>query len=67
MEGEGGREGRGGGEGGKQSSISPDQPSGLSHRMYVLISFREATPPQNRQLNIWMSNFEQQVDDFVGI
>ena len=25
----------------------------LSHRMYVLISFRKSTPPQNRQLIVY--------------
>ena len=28
----------------------------LSHRMYLLISFRKSTPPQNRQLNILISH-----------
>ena len=29
------------------------------------MSFRKSTPPQNRQLNILISNDKQQVDDFV--
>ena len=42
-------------------------PSPLSSdTMYWLISFRESTPPQNRQVNIVVSNNKQQVDDFVG-
>ena len=41
-------------------------PLTLSHRMYLLISFTESTPPQNRQLNILISNSKQPVDDFVG-
>ena len=36
------------------------------HRKYSLISLRKSTPPQNRQLNILISNSEQCVDDFVG-
>ena len=38
----------------------------LSHRMYLLISFRKSTPPQNRQLDILISKSEQSVDDFRG-
>ena len=34
--------------------------------MYLLMSFRKSTPTQNRQLNISISDSEQQVDDFVG-
>ena len=34
--------------------------------MYQLIYFRETTPPQNRQLDILMSDLEQNVQDFVG-
>jgi len=34
--------------------------------MYLLISFRKSTPPQNRQLNILVSDSKQKVDDFVG-
>ena len=36
-----------------------------SDMMYLLISFRKSTPPQNRQLNIVTKNSKQQVDDFV--
>ena len=38
----------------------------LSDAMFLLISFRNSTPPQKRQLNILVSNGEQQFDDFVG-
>ena len=31
----------------------------LLHRTYLLISFRESTPPQNRQLDISISNSKQ--------
>ena len=31
----------------------------LSHILYLLISFRTSTPPQNRLLNISMSNSKQ--------
>ena len=34
--------------------------------MYLLISFRKSTPPQNRQLNILISNSKQKVQNFVG-
>ena len=37
----------------------------LSLQMDLLISFRKSTPPQNRQLNISISNSERYVDDFV--
>ena len=30
------------------------------------ISSRKSTPPQNRQLNVLISNSKQQVDNFVG-
>ena len=32
--------------------------------MYLSITFRKSTPPQNRQLIISISNTEQQVNDF---
>ena len=35
-----------------------------SHIMYLLISLRKSTPPQNRQPNIFISNRRQYVDDF---
>ena len=35
------------------------QPSTLSDTMYLLISFRNLTPPQNRQPNICTSNCKQ--------
>ena len=38
----------------------------LSDTMYVFIGLRKSTPPQNRQLDIWISENEQQVDHFVG-
>ena len=38
----------------------------LSDRMYLLISFRKSTPPQNRQLNILISSYTEQVDGFGG-
>ena len=34
--------------------------------MHLFIDFRESTAPQNRQLTIWISNIEEQVDDSVG-
>ena len=39
---------------------------GLSDTMSSLISLRESTPPQNRQLNISISNSKQCVDDLMG-
>ena len=39
----------------------------LSLTMYSLISFRKASPPQNRQLSIFISNIKQSVDDFVSL
>jgi len=33
--------------------------------MYLLISFRKSTFPQNRQFDILISKSEQQVDNFV--
>ena len=44
----------------------PIRISSLSDTIHLLISFRKATPPQNRQLNILISNAKQQVDDCVG-
>ena len=41
-------------------------PLNLSDAMHLLIGFRKSTAPQNRQLNILISNSEQRVDDFVG-
>jgi len=38
----------------------------LSHRMYLLMSLGKSTPPQNRQLDIFISNSKQCVDDFMG-
>jgi len=38
----------------------------LFDTMYLSISFRKSRPPQNRRLNVLMSNSQQQVDDFVG-
>ena len=38
----------------------------LSDTMYLLISLRESTPPQNRQINILFSNSKQQDGTFVG-
>ena len=38
----------------------------LSHRMYLIISFRKSTPPQNRQLIIYYDRFKYQVDGLVG-
>jgi len=34
--------------------------------MKLLISFRESTPPQDRQLNILIGDSKQKVDDVVG-
>jgi hypothetical protein len=34
--------------------------------MYLSISFRKLTPQRNHQLNLWISNSEQQDDDFGG-
>ena len=34
--------------------------------MYLLDGFRKSTPPQTRQLLVFTSNCENQVDDFVG-
>ena len=41
-------------------------PSTLSRTMYLLISFRKSTPPQNRQLNTSIGDSKQYVDNFVG-
>ena len=38
----------------------------LSHKMNGLSGFRQATPQQNRQLHILVSNSKQYVDDFAG-
>ena len=37
-----------------------------SHRMYLLISFREPTFPKNRQLIVCFYQLKYQVDGFVG-
>ena len=37
----------------------------LSGTMYLSISFIKSTPPQNRQLDIMISNSKQVVDDLV--
>ena len=37
-----------------------------SDTMYLLISFRKSTPPQNLQLNALNSNSEQDGDDIWG-
>ena len=37
-----------------------------SDTLYFLTSFIESTTPQNRQLDISISNREQKIDDFVG-
>ena len=36
-----------------------------SDTMSLLISFRNSTPPQNRQIDILISNNKRWVDDFV--
>jgi len=38
----------------------------LSHGMYLLLSFRRSPPPQNRKLDILISDSKQKVDDFMG-
>ena len=38
----------------------------VSDTLYSSISFRKSIPPQNRQLNVPISDSKQQVDDFVG-
>ena len=57
-----------GGGGGRHGSLAPRvrrapphllRSSGLSHTLYLLIAFRKSTPPQNRQLNILISNSKQ--------
>ena len=50
---------------GAKPEPSTPTPVPLSDTMYLLIDFRKSTPPQNRQLDISISNSEQQVDDFV--
>ena len=50
-------------------SLLPHFPPALhffSCIMYLLISFRKSAPLQHRQLDIFISNSERQVDDFVG-
>ena len=54
----------GGWEGGGEVAVPTV--AGLSDTMYLLISFRKSTSPQNRQLNILISTSKQLVDDFVG-
>jgi len=44
---------------GRESSIGVSGATILSDTMYLLISFRKSTPPQNRQLNIFISNSKQ--------
>ena len=39
---------------------------GLFDTMYLSISFRKSTPPKHRQLNIFIINSNQQVQNFVG-
>ena len=46
-------DGLGGGE------IGANEVQLLSHRMYSLISFGKSTPPQNRQVNVSISNGKQ--------
>jgi len=38
----------------------------LSHRMYLLISFRKSTPPPNRQLVVYYYELKYFVNGFVG-
>ena len=38
----------------------------FSGTMYLSISFRKSTPPQERQLCIFICNSKQRVDDSVG-
>ena len=38
----------------------------LSHRMYLLISFRKSTPTRIRQLILYIGNSKGYVDGFVG-
>ena len=45
----------------------PLKPPDLFDTMYLLISFRKSTPPHTCQLNVFMSNSKQEVDDFMGI
>ena len=56
---------------GEVKSVKPrDRPPShatcLSDTMHLSISFRKLTPPQNRHIDVWISNSEQQVGDFVG-
>ena len=48
------------------SSITRCHQVHLSDTMYLSISFGKSAPTQNRQLNILISNSQQEVDDFVG-
>ena len=47
------------------SYAATHQPT-LSHRMYLLISLRKSTPPQNRQLIVENSSLKHEVDSFMG-
>ena len=38
----------------------------VSHTMYQSNGFRESTPPQNRQLNVLISDSKRLGDDFEG-
>ena len=38
----------------------------LTHRMYLSISFRKSTPPQNRHLIVYCNLLEYQIDGCVG-
>ena len=48
-----------------QIVLDADLEAFLLDTMYSWISVRESTPPQHRQLNIWIGNSKQYVDDFV--
>jgi hypothetical protein len=41
------------------------RPTHLFDTMYLLISFRKSTPPQNRQLIVYYYNIKNQVDGFA--
>ena len=50
----------------RQTPVHSGTDAILSHTMYLLISLKESTLPQNRPLNISISHSKQYIDDVVG-
>ena len=49
-----------------ENSSNLELPFHVPDTVYSLISFRKSTAPQNRQLDVLISNSQQQVNDLVG-